>query len=149
LLVTQINYVEKGMETGSPPWAVPDFGVYNFVFMNHYIEIPLFIRWQDRDSTPRWFLECGATIAYLMSAKVKLEHIAGAYCKTQMFDRRDLYRDIDFTLSPGAGLEFQVSRSVFLVVAVHYSHGILDLFKEIEGSRSRGIQPTCGIVFEL
>jgi hypothetical protein len=148
LLVVQLNYVEKWAGLDHSPWGQEAFGVYHVTLQHSFIELPVYVRWQPVNSTLRWFIEGGPSIAYIISEKLAWWHLP---LRTWTETMRGDFRSVDVTATIGTGLELGIGESLSIAGMVHYSYGFVRVFKDSEKGNSTtvGIQPGVSIMYCL
>ena len=148
LLVVQLNYVEKWAGLDRSPWGQEAFGSYHVTLQHSFLELPIYLRWRPVNSTLRWFVEGGPSIAYIISEKLEWRHShLGTWTETMRGD----FRSVDVTATIGTGLEVGISERLSIAGTVHYSYGFIRVFKDGEqgNSRSVGIQPGISLLYGL
>ncbi len=148
LLVVQLNYVEKWAGLDHSPWGQEAFGVYHVTLQHSFLELPIYIRWRPVNSTWRWFVEGGPSIAYIISEKLEWWHLP---LRTWTETMRGDFRSVDVTATIGTGLELGISESLSIAGTVHYSYGFVRVFKDSEKGNSTtvGIRPEISIMYGL
>ena len=147
-LVVQLNYVEKWAGLDRSPWGQEAFGSYHVTLQHSFLEMPIYIRWQPVNSTLRWFIEGGPSIAYIVSERLAWWHLP---LRTWTESMRGDFRSVDVTATIGTGLELGISESLSIAGTVHYSYGFVRVFKDSEQGNSTtvGIQPGISLMYGL
>jgi hypothetical protein len=150
-LVVQLNYVEKWAGLDHSPWGQDASGVYHVTLQHSYLELPIYLRWRLTNSTVRWFVEGGPSIAYMISEKLDWWVRSGSAVRTWSEDMRDEFRSVDIALAIGTGVELGVTESLSIAGTFHYSYGLVRVFKDKDQGRATtlGLQPGVALLYAL
>jgi len=110
-----------------------------------YLEVPAMAKFTFGESSVRPSLMVGPSIGFLLSAEQTAEFIDGAD-----EDISDTTEDIEFGLTGGGGLEFDLGdSSVDAFVQARYYLGLSDTHTEEENHKSRGFKFVAGLSFPI
>jgi hypothetical protein len=146
LLALQINYTQMSFVARNRFFGVPLTG--NTTFTNDYINVPIYVRWRMRNGSLRGFVECGPTVAVVVSAETRIES-PGLVAITN--EAGALYRKADLIVALGGGGEYNLNGTFTLTLSAHYAIGLSETFRDEHwsGSRSRALQFDLGLLVSI
>jgi hypothetical protein len=146
LLALQVNYTQMSFVASNGFWGLSLTG--NTTFTNDYINIPIYVRWRMGEGSLRGFVECGPTVAVVVSAEARIESPG---LKTTTNEVGAMYQKANFIVALGGGGELSLNTFLTLTISGHYAHGMSEIFKyhEWHGSRSSALQFDLGLLVAM
>jgi len=130
------SYIQKGTEIT----AQPTINKFHF----GYLQVPIEAKVSIPTSIVNVHIIVGPNIGYLLSAKFQSTDFA------QELDIKDGYKNYDFALDAGVGLDYPVSPMVKAGIDIKYSLGLVNIDKGTAGAiNTRGFQLMAGILFAI
>lgn len=109
-----------------------------------YLEVPALVKIAFGTSTAKPYIMAGPTLGFLLSAKISGEG--------ESEDIKDSFKDVDFGLDFGAGINFPAGSNAIFVEG-RYGLGLSNVAKTDPGddtkAKNRGIQFMAGVTFPL
>ncbi len=111
----------------------------------HYLEVPVYLRWQIVDIRPKIFVMGGPTMSYLLSAGIKVHSQYGDMSS----DWTDLYKRYDASIDLGLSVQTPVSNNISLDLAGIYSYGFIKISTKGSQEQTRDAVFLLGIAYTL
>ena len=149
-LATQVNFIQKGMAIPNGEWGLTPSGTTTFTA--NYFELPVKVRYRIGAGPMYWFVEGGASMALLESARAhSIFDPSLGMSKTESTTYvGGAYRRLEGSVVAGVGGEYCISQDFAMSLSATYSWGLTDAIDGFwEGARSRSILLDCGIVYTL
>ncbi len=146
LLALQVNYTQMSFVASNRFWGLSLTG--NTTFTNDYINIPIYVRWRMGEGSLRGFVECGPTVAVVVSAEARIES-PGLVTITS--ETGALYRKAGLIAALGGGGEYNLNGTFTVTLSAHYAIGLSETFRNEEwsGSKSRALQFDLGLLVAI
>jgi hypothetical protein len=112
-----------------------------------YVEIPVIARlFFNRDGVFRPNIFAGPSVGFLTGAKSK----TGNSDDVQVDNYKDVYNGVDFGVTGGLGLNFEIARETRFLIDARYTHGISDISKSTNSNvNNNAIGINAGISFGI
>ena len=137
-IITSKGFVPTGMTDAS--------------FRLNYFEIPFLLKAKFEDYSFKPFLLAGPTFGFINSAKVEAPgtHVLGR-SGTSTVDIENDVNSFEVGLEIGAGVEYELSSRVDVLLSARYSQGLNDIYSNpiIPSAKSYGFFITTGVFFDI
>ncbi|MEW6055643.1 MAG: porin family protein [Bdellovibrionota bacterium] len=117
-----------------------------------YLELPLYAKWKYNAGSFRPFVLGGAYAGYLVNeAHIQASDRDRNPSVASNRKYEDYFNRFAFGVSGGAGLEYALDSTKAIFVNARYSHGLSDVFRDLQGAslKNRAVQTIAGFQLGL
>lgn len=143
-ITPQLRYMRKGLSYSDRQTS----GLFDLNIALKYIELPVYFKYKfpnGNNFRPNLFIGPAFGVKVGNSITVT-DRLTGQKITRRGLDDSGL-RDFDVAMEAGAGLEFMLSEAMIGSFNVAYSHGLIDIDKDIQKIRTQAIHIYAGIGF--